>query len=163
MQEGLLNMKRCINVFTVGMISFMGGFYLGGKTLAGVINNYKARTERNSANMIVLNDWINFIYSGESIVQYFNKNGFHRIMIYGIGLIGARLQQALGQTDIEVVAVMDKAAHSDTDGMVIGTEADIPDVDCIVVTPVYYYDEIYSMLAERTKVPIVSIKDILVV
>ena len=43
-------------------------------------------------------------------------------MIYGNGYIGKRLQQALIQTDIEVAAVMDKAALPNEDGLVIGLD-----------------------------------------
>lgn len=146
-------------LLTAGAGLFLSGFYLGGKCLVSMINNEKTRADRNSANMHLFNDWLTFLYADGQMEVYFHKNGFHRIMIYGFGLIGARLTQALQKTDIEIVAVMDKAAYSGVDG-VIGTEADIPDCDCIVVTPVFYYEEICSMLKERTNIPVVSVRDI---
>lgn len=154
-------MKKSVRVLLTGLSSFTVGFYLGGKFLAGMVNDNKMRADRNQANMMVLDDWLDYLYSGGRMEDFFIKNAYRKIMIYGNGYIGVRLSQALEKTDIEVVAVMDKAAGNDGDGQVIGTDADIPEVDCIVVTPVFYYDDICAMLSERTDIPIVSIKDIL--
>ena len=56
---------------------------------------------------------------------------------------------------------MDKVAPSDADGLIIGADAEIPESDCIVVTPVFYYEEIYDMLRARTDIPIVSMQTII--
>jgi len=154
-------MKKQASTFLTGLGSFVVGFYLGGKYLVGMVNDNKMKAEKNQANMMVLDDWLDYLYSGGHMEDFFIKNGYHRIMIYGNGYIGARLVQALDKTDIEVIAVMDKAAGSDVEGRIIGTDADIPKVDCIVVTPVYFYDDIYAILSERTNIPIISIKDII--
>lgn len=154
-------MKKNAGTFIMGICSFMAGFYLGGRTLADAVNSNKVRADRNSINMMVLNDWVDFLYSGGQIDKYFHEKEINRIMIYGNGFIGVRLRQALENTGVEVAAVMDKVAHSDRNGMVIGTGAAIPDVDCIVITPMFYYDEIYSLLSEKTDICIISIKDIL--
>lgn len=146
-------------LLSAGAGLFLSGFYIGGKCLVSMINNEKTKADRNSANMHLFNDWLAFLYAGGQMEAYFHTNGFRRIMVYGNGLIGARLTQALQKTDVEIVAVMDKAAYSGADG-VIGTEADIPDCDCIVVTPVFYHEEICSMLRERTNIPVVSVRDI---
>ncbi|MCI8947328.1 MAG: hypothetical protein HFI91_09785 [Lachnospiraceae bacterium] len=141
---------------------FLGiGFYLGGKMLAGMINDYKTKMNRNLVNMLLLNDWLGFLYSGGRVEQYFQKRNYHKIMIYGSSYVGARLAQALADTDVEVVALMDKVAPSDADGLIIGADAEIPESDCIVVTPVFYYEEIYDMLRARTDIPIVSMQTII--
>lgn len=139
----------------------MTGFIFGGKMLVGMINDYKKRMERNLSNMMLFNDWLETLYSGGSIEQYFHNNGYKRIMIYGNGHIGRRLFQALADSDIEVAAVMDKSASGDEDGMVIGPDSKIPDVDCIVITPVYFYDDISAMLQEKTNVPVVSMQKVI--
>lgn len=146
-------------LLTAGAGLFLGGFYLGGKCLVNMVNTQKTRADRNAVNMRLFNDWLAFLYAGGHIEAYFHKKGFQRTMIYGNGFIGARLAQALRKTDIEIVAVMDQAAYSGVDGM-IGTEADVPDCDCIVITPVFYYEEICSMLKEKTNIPIVPVGDI---
>lgn len=153
-------MNRKMANFMIVAVSFGSGFFLGGKMLVGVINDYKTRMNRNLFNMLLLNDWLDFIYSGGNVERYFLERGYHRIMIYGNGYIGARLIQALAGTNVEIAAVMDRVASGDRNEMVIGMDADIPDVDCIVITPIYYYESIYHMLKERTEIPIVSIQEV---
>lgn len=108
-----------------------------------------------------MNDWLDFIYSGGRIDEYFHTYKYNNIMIYGNGYIGARLAQALSETDIDVIAVMDKASSPNGDGKVIGIDSKIPEVDCIVITPMFYYDEIFHMLQVKTDIPIVSMYDIM--
>jgi hypothetical protein len=154
-------MKKGIVAGVMSIASFAAGVVLGGKILVGMINDYKKRMERNYSNMILFNDWLEFVYSGGSIEQYFHDNGYKKIMIYGNGYIGKRLQQALAGSEIEVAAVMDKSVVADGNGILIGTDSEIPNVDCMVITPVYYHDEIYAMLREKSNVPIVSIQTVI--
>ena len=152
-------MKKGFITCFMGVASFGLGFFLGGKMLVKMINDYKIRMNRNLSNMMVLNDWLDFLYSGGNAVEYFQKHEYGKIVIYGNGYIGKRLRQALSETDIEVAAVMDKMASSDESG-VIGVDDEIPNVDCIVITPVFYYDEIVDMLQKKTTVPVISIQSI---
>lgn len=144
-----------------GIVSFGAGFVLGGKSLAGMINDYKVKMQRNHENMMLLNDWLHFLYLGGTLEDYFRTRGYKQIMVYGNGYIGERLLQALEKTDIEVVAVMDRSVPSDRKGKVIGVDSEIPDSDCIVVTPVFYMDEIRDMLQKKTDIPVVSIQEII--
>lgn len=154
-------MKKGGVALLTGGVSFGFGLFLGGKMLVGMINDYKRRMERNLSNMMLLNDWVEFIYSGNSIDKFFHDHKYSKIMIYGYGYIGTRLMQALGGTDIEVTAVMDKSVSSDKDKMLIGIDREVPDVDCIVVTPVFHFDEINGMLKKKTNIPVIPIDKIL--
>jgi len=154
-------MKKGITVSLTSIVSFVIGFIFGGKVLVKVVNDYKKRMERNLTNMLLFNDWLEFLYFGGKIEQYFYDHGYKRIMIYGNGYIGKRLQQALAQTDIEIIAIMDKAVLPNEEGLVIGVDSEIPDVDCIIVTPVYYLEEIYDVIRIKINVPIISIKELL--
>ncbi len=153
-------MKNRYVICLTGAMSFVTGFFLGGKALVRMINDYKTRMDRNYSNMMLFNDWVEFLYAGGSVGQYFHKNGYKRVMIYGNGYVGQRLFQALEETDVEVAAIMDQANSSDTDteGRLIGVNSRIPDIDCVVVTPTACFDEIYHMLRERTRQPIISVE-----
>ncbi|MCI9141174.1 MAG: hypothetical protein HFH87_00960 [Lachnospiraceae bacterium] len=151
--------KRYACLAFVGI--FCSGFYLGGKSLVRMINEYKKGMERNYVNMILLNNWLNFLYSGKKIEEYFHLHNYNRIMIYGNGYIGKRLFQSLMKTDIQVASIMDREVPVDTGNIVIGIESDVPEVDCIVVTPVFYYEEIVNLLNEKTKIPIISIENVI--
>lgn len=150
-------MKKLVIAGLTGIVSFLSGFVLGGKVLVKMINDYKRWMDRNQVNMMVFNGWLEFIYSGGNIQQYFYEHGYKKILVYGNGYIGKRLVQALSNTNIEVVAVMDKAADSNIEGILIGTDSKIPNIDCAVITPVFYYEEIYDLLRKKLKTPIISI------
>lgn len=152
-------MKSENKCFLVGALSFVTGFFFGGKVLVGMINDYKMRMERNLSNMLLFHDWLEFLYSGGSITQYFHRNGYKKILIYGNGYIGQRLFHALEQTDIEVVAVMDQTNSSDSlaEGILIGVDSRIPEIDCVVITPVFYYEEIRHMLQKKTQCPMIAV------
>lgn len=149
-------------IFLTGAMSFAAGFYLGGKTLVGMINNYKMQAERNLSNMMLFHDWMEFQQAGGRIEQYFHEHGYKRVMIYGNGYVGQRLFGALKESDVDVTAIMDQmnASDSDAEGILIGVDSVIPDVDCIVITPVFYFDEIYQKLRAKTGQPIISIEEL---
>lgn len=155
-------MKKGYAICFTGAISFVTGFFLGGKALVGMINDYKRRMERNASNMMLFNDWLEFLYAGGSIEQYFHEHGYKKVMLYGNGYIGQRLFQALEKTDVEVTAIMDQANSSDSDaeGILIGVDSEIPDIDCVVVTPTAYFDEIFHMLRKRTGQPVISVEEL---
>ena len=54
-------MKKGYAICFTGAISFVTGFFLGGKALVGMINDYKRRMERNASNMMLFNDWREFL------------------------------------------------------------------------------------------------------
>lgn len=153
-------MKRGAITCMTGMISFGTGFFLGGKMLVDMINDYKAGMERDQLHFSLADQWLELLYEGRKIDAYFHEKGYHKIMIYGYGNLGRRLLQAFEHADIEVVCVMDQGAHEKT-GTVVGIDAAIPDVDCIVVTPVAHFDSIFQMLRQRTDIPIISIQEVL--
>ncbi|MDE6600758.1 MAG: hypothetical protein K2K90_01065 [Lachnospiraceae bacterium] len=155
-------MKKGYAICFTGAISFVTGFFLGGKALVGMINDYKRRMERNASNLMLFNDWLEFLYAGGSIEQYFHEHGYKRVMLYGNGYIGQRLFQALEKTDVEVTAIMDQANSSDSDaeGILIGVDSEIPDFDCVVVTPTAYFDEIFHMLRKRTGQSVISVEEL---
>lgn len=154
-------MKRKTAVLLQNIASFGLGFFLGGKALVNMINTYKNRMDRAHTNMMILNEWLEYVYSGGIIEKYFHTHEYTRVVVYGNGYIGRRLVQALSKTEIEVTAVMDKEISADGAGGMIGTDSTIPDSDCIIVTPIYYWDEIYSMLRKRTDIPIISIQTVI--
>lgn len=96
---------------------------------------------------------------GGSIERYLCEKDYHKIMIYGAGYIGERLIDELEDSQVEIVAAMDRAVVF-ADVPVISVNDEIPDVDCIVVTPVFYFEDIYKMLSEKTNIPILSISEI---
>ena len=140
--------------------SFVSGFYLGGKSLVGLVNKYKDDSMRNRTNMEILGKWLEAVYEGGSVGNYFKTHNYKNILIYGNGLTGQILYRALKNSDIKVVAIMDRQVSVNSEGILTSADSDIPDADCIVITPIYYYNQIYSSVRVRTKIPMVSVEEI---
>ncbi|MCI9336281.1 MAG: hypothetical protein HFH93_01880 [Lachnospiraceae bacterium] len=140
--------------------SFIAGFYLGGKSLVGMINKQKDESMRNRRNMELLSKWLDALYDGWNVDKFFEKNNYKNILIYGNGLIGQKLYKALNTANINVVAIMDKQVRGNAEGILIGADSNIPYADCIVITPICYYNQIYCSVRDKTNIPIVSVEDI---
>ena len=75
---------------------------------------------------------------------------------------GETLYNELDGSGVKVKYAIDRNAdqkYADVD--VISPEADLPDVDAIIVTAITFFDEIEEKLAEKISCPILSLEDIL--
>ena len=96
------------------------------------------------------------------MVEYFTKHNYKTVAIYGMKELGERLVDELRDSDIKVCYAIDKNAdqiYSDVD--IVTPDDNLEPVDVIVVTAIFYFDEIYDMLSEKVDYPIVSLEDLL--
>lgn len=132
--------------------------YLVGKEVKK--KNAKVDKFRTYYNM--LNQWLALKQENRNLSEYFNGNNYKTIAIYGMGEIGTRLFAELKDSDIEVVCAIDKdVSNTYTELNVIDPEDSIPEVDVIVVTAAFAFEEIVGNLKNKINVPIVSIEDVL--
>lgn len=123
---------------------------------------WKEMSDKHLALMLLFNQWIIVKQSGRDIKEYFRRNGYKKVIIYGMSYAGERLLDDLAGSDVKVVAAIDKNAKNIfTDVPVIMPEEDVPECDCIVVTAVNCFDEIEKLLSEKVSCPIVSLEDVL--
>ena len=76
--------------------------------------------------------------------------------------VGERLYDELKDSDIEVKYAIDKNAdgiYSDVE--IVTPQEELKEVDAIVVTPVFYFDEIVEALEKKTESEVLSLEDIL--
>ncbi len=111
---------------------------------------------------MAFDQWLRIRQEGKTLVEYFERNEYKTVAIYGMKELGERLFDELEGSGIEVRYIIDKnadAIYADVD--VITPEDDLEPVDVIVVTALYYFDEIEEMLSDKVDYPIVSLEDIL--
>lgn len=111
---------------------------------------------------MAFDQWLRIRQEGKSLVEYFEKNGYKTVAIYGMKELGERLYDELEKSDIKVKYIIDKNAdqiYADVD--VVTPNEKLDPVDVIVVTALYYFDEIEEMLSEKVDYPVVSLEDIL--
>ena len=117
---------------------------------------------KHLAIMQLFNQWMITKQEGKSIVDYLHKNNVKTVAIYGMSYVGERLYDELKGSDITVKYAIDKNAdkiYADVD--VLTPEEELPEVDLIIVTATFFYDEIEEQLSEVTECAIASLEDIL--
>ena len=109
----------------------------------------------------LLEKWMVLREHGKSTKTYFEVNGLKNIIIYGLGKMADHLIEDLKQSDINIVCAIDRGALNKRARFpVISDENDIPNADCIVITPVYDAESIRQSLENKTTIPILSLSDV---
>ncbi|MCR5669032.1 MAG: glycosyltransferase family 2 protein [Lachnospiraceae bacterium] len=84
----------------------------------------------------------------------------HRYAIYGMGIYGKRLWDYALENDYAIEYGIDRDENTKEDGYpVIGLEDVRDDVDCIIVTPVFSYEEIKNKLSKCSNADIVRMDE----
>ncbi len=110
----------------------------------------------------LLNQWLTLKQEGKTLEQYFMDNQYKTVAIYGMGELGKRLYDDLsGSAAVQIKYALDKNAgeiYKDIDVKAIDEE--LEEVDAIIVTATFAFNEIASNLSESFRCPIVSLEDI---
>ena len=123
---------------------------------------WKELSDKHLALMRLLNQWMITKQEGKSIVEYLKKENIKSIAIYGMSYVGERLYDELENSDIDIKFAIDKNAENIySDIEIVTPEVSIEDVDAIIVTPVFYFNEIEEKLHKKTSSVILSLEDIL--
>ena len=138
------------------------GFLLGRKASLKKKDKFKMYADKHLAILQLFNQWLVTKQEKKSIAEYLKNKGFNKIAIYGMGYVGERLFDELKDSDVKVEYAIDKNA----DGInmeidVFTPEEELPDVDLIIVTAIYFYAEIERTLKELTDNRVSSLEDIL--
>lgn len=130
------------------------------------MKNVKSERDKLLSYYNVLNQWVQNQIDDKKVVDYFIQNNLHRIAIYGAGPLGRLLYEELKDSLIEVVYFIDKNAENlayYVEREVISIE-DIEvqeEIDVIVITPYYFYDEIIQDFDKNNvTTDVVSLEDI---
>lgn len=111
--------------------------------------------------------WFNNKKVKKNIDDYFNNNKYEKVAIYGFGTLGKLFYDEVKKSNIQVCYFIDKNADkfssNEYDIAVIEPKKNMEQekVDCIVVSPIAHYRDIYNMLKNEFKEEnIVSLEDI---
>ena len=112
----------------------------------------------------LFDQWLKKYEDGKDIKAFFIDNDIKSVAIYGLGALGRHLLNQLCQEGIEVAYAIDRMAGElkDSGIKVLGSDSEsFPVADVIIVTPIQDYWSIVSILETKTKVPIVSLEDVI--
>lgn len=106
--------------------------------------------------------WIKVEQNRGSIAKYLQEQKLINIAIYGYGDLGKTLYNQLENTDIIVTEILDKREIGIENNLVIKKPmGGNRDVDAVIVTAVYYFDEIQKELNELGYKNIISLQNLL--
>lgn len=135
-----------------------GTNYLNQKTIA----QKTEKVDKFKGYYNMLNQWLMLKQEGRSLEKYFVDNGYKTVAIYGMGEMGNRLYDELkDSTEVTMKYAVDQNAASTYSEMdVIDKDEDYEEVDVMVVTATFAFDEIAEELSEKVDFPIVSLEDV---
>lgn len=121
--------------------------------------------EKLRINTEVMNRWLFLKSRGIGISDFLVKKGWKKVVIYGGAQLGERIYDELTETGIEILYIIDQnpdAVNLKNLVNVYSLEEEWNETpDIMIVTPVYYFNEIKEQIKGSIKCPIVSIKEIL--
>lgn len=113
-------------------------------------NREYIKGESNYESEKLLTFWLEKKRKEKDIALYLKKNGIERIAIYGMAWMGVLLFYELKNTDITVVCGIDRIKkETNTNLEILRPEEFDKVVDAIIVTPIYYFSDIYDVLVKK--------------
>lgn len=150
---------------TIAVLSTLGGLIIGciGQ---GILNDKKIAEKKEKVDKFknyynMLNHWLALKQEGKSLETYFVENNIKTLAIYGVGEMGNRIYDELKDSEIVVKYGIDKSGGGTFADLEIFTlEEDLEEVDAIIVTAVFAFDEIEELVSKKVTCPIISLEDI---
>ncbi len=106
--------------------------------------------------------WIDNKQNGREIANWLLNNGYKKIAIYGMGILGKRLLEELYDTRIDVKYGIDiNADRINVDIDMLKPTSDMKSVDVVIITCYEDKDEVINMMRKTLNCPVLDIKYIL--
>jgi len=155
--------RKAILFVTDGILGFLAGFYAGIWRITRKVDNglieYEKNQHRFESNADLMNIWIKKLHDGKSLATLCKTKNYQKVAIYGMNYVGERVLEELIAGQIVVSYGIDKAAHSiKSDIKVVTPDSSLEQVDAVIVTPIYYYEDIKSVLQRKITYPILSLE-----
>lgn len=154
-------MKKGFLALTGAVVGAAAGAVAVNKLQKQAVDATAMKIDKFKGYYNMLNQWLILKQEGKSLEKYFTDNNYKTIAIYGMGEMGNRLYDELKNTGIEVKYAVDQnAAKTYSELEVIDKEDDFAEVDAIVVTATFAFEEIEEELSEKVDFPIISLEDV---
>lgn len=155
-------MKKLFLLISSILTGMLAGAGIVKKIDGKLIEEAKDMSDKHLSLFLMMNEWVKIKQNGKNLLDYFVRNNYNRIAIYGMSYVGETLLKELSGSEVEVVYGIDKNAEIiDQEFKVITMENPLEEGDVIVVTAITFYDEIEEKLSKKIDCPIISLEDIL--
>ncbi len=153
--------KKIIWGFLCMLVGVLYGAYWMAEKCEKELVNKEERAKKSLVTMKSACHLIRTFKGDKNIVDYFADKRISSIAIYGMGEIGDILVDELERKGIKIRCVIDRNKDVKTYGyQLFSPDDDLPQTDAVIVTPVYYFNDIAEKLRKHTDARIISIDDI---
>lgn len=157
-------MKKSGLAIVAGLLGGVTGAALVGKLSQQVMEDKDKRIDKFKSYYNMLNQWLCIHQQGGSLADYFKKKNYKHIAVYGLGEMGSRLLDELNASEIQVAYGIDKNIDEVFDEIEVFSLDNINEateqVDAVVVTAIFAYDEIREELEKHFDCVILSLEDV---
>lgn len=155
-------MKGKIMLFLSALAGFFMGIVIFEKMNRRIRNSVQIMSDKHLKLFLMMNQWVRVKQERKSIADYLKCNGYKNIAIYGMSYVGESLLNELKNTGIVIKYGIDqKADELYSKIRMCSPEDKLEDVDAIIVTSVFFIDEVKKNLSLKVSCPIISLDDIL--
>lgn len=162
-----MDRKKLLRPLIVSGVSFSLLFYLFGRYK-------KIKKEKNEMNLKIYNKIENIDYIRDILFQmilrreeevlkkYIEMGGYKAIGLYGWGQVGQCAYIELKACGYTPVCVIDRNSQNlnSSEVMICSPIGILPQIDLLIVTPTYFFDEIEKEMSLRVGCKIISLDDI---
>ena len=158
-------MRKIGNIILSSITGMIVGVAIEASTIGKMQSNSLAKVEDNYAKFSefysILLQWLQVRHDGKTLVDFFKKNGYRTVAIYGMKEMGEALLNELEGTEIEVKYSIDRDADNIYATIDVYKPTDeLETVDVVVVTATHYYDLIADEMSSKFSCPIISLEDV---
>ena len=153
--------KNILAVFTT-LAGVVAGAAVVKRASGETQNKIQMMSDKHLALFLMMNRWVQVKQEGKSMAAYFERHNYKTIAIYGMSYAGERLLEELKGNGITVDYGIDKDADAIcADFDMVFPDDNLKEVDAVIVTPIFFIDEIEEILSKKLSCPIISLEDIL--
>ena len=132
------------------------------KASDNTVEKTKNLSDKHLALFMMMNQWVKVKQEGKNLSEYFEKQGYKKIAIYGMSYAGETLVSELENTSVQILYGIDKNADSIYANIdVFSIEDSLEEVDAVIVTAITFFDEIEEELSTKFSCPIISLENVL--
>ena len=144
------------------IVGAIGGMLVANNIRGKDTEKWKTMSDKHLVLFMLMNEWLKMKQEGKEIQKYFEKKKYKTVAIYGMSYVGERLLDELTACGIDVQYAIDQNAETMySDITILSPDDKLPEVDVVVVSAIYYFDDIIEKIGNKVKCPIVSLKDVL--
>ena len=122
----------------------------------------KNLSDKHLMLFLLMNEWVKVKQANKSVSEFLLNEGYRRIAIYGMSYVGQRLYDELMDSDVEIIACIDqKGGGTYFNHNIVSVDKLPDDIDAIIVTPIFYFEEIKKNLEKNVLANIVSLEEII--